>query len=613
MDLALLAVFIYGAYFYGPGVLTGVCVPATDVCVPWAVARWVLVVVPPLLVFGYELVPLVTGAQSVGKRLFRIRVETIPNCRASVMRCVLRAATTAVLTPLVVEFPVLMATGRGYLGLFEPRMLALMVLLVAVMAHAERRGFHDLVAGTRVVRSWPPSTCGVQVLGEVVPRTTSGPRVPPAEFVATPEAPFVNDKLGRRTQVEAVCGWMETSVGHPMILLDGGWGSGKTAFVAMCYAYLRSRGVQTVRYNAWQSSYSQDPLLDLVTAITTDLPSSKPLAETASRLVGIRSWLSSPDPERAPIPDPDDIYRTSTDFRDQLAGTTAAGGGRLVILIDELDRCRPPFAVATLEVARNLFAVDGVAVLVATNRRELCEAVKGLYGDGFDADRYLRRFADLPVRLQRPSPEHENEFLQTLIDEAALSDHLGKNPVVHGILPLILDLPDSHLRDLQQATSLAYTTLQSDPPTPYAPGLWETSVLALVLTRMAAPTIYEQLAGNQIDGFEVVAAVNKHLPPPPPITEPASLLGRARFEAALVNLNSYTDWRLENSQDFTTRYRETAGGSPEHADTVRRQLDHLLGTLPANPFVPLEAHTIGQLIELFSYPPEALTSRKNDL
>ena len=110
------------------------------------------------------------------------------------------------------------------------------------------------------------------------------------------------------------------------------------------------------------------------------------------------------------------------------AGTTEAeradaGGHKpLLVMIDELDRCRPTYAVELLETAKHLFAVDQVVFVLAVNRTELQHAVKALYGNEFKADGYLRRFIDLDVHL--PEPNLEN-FLNELFVSMGLKIIFG--------------------------------------------------------------------------------------------------------------------------------------------------------------------------------------------
>ena len=81
----------------------------------------------------------------------------------------------------------------------------------------------------------------------------------------------------------------------------------------------------------------------------------------------------------------------------------------LVIVIDELDRCRPSYAVDLLEVAKHLFSVDHIVFVLAVNRSELAHSVCALYGNSFDGPDYLKRFFDLDFRLPNPS---RREFIR---------------------------------------------------------------------------------------------------------------------------------------------------------------------------------------------------------
>ena len=91
----------------------------------------------------------------------------------------------------------------------------------------------------------------------------------PRDFQTTPEDPFANDTLGRQEHVKAVCGTIAEMDGPAVVALDGGWGTGKTAFLAMCTAWLRSEyETPVVEFNAWTQRHIQTPLVDLVSALS---------------------------------------------------------------------------------------------------------------------------------------------------------------------------------------------------------------------------------------------------------------------------------------------------------------------------------------------------------
>ena len=100
----------------------------------------------------------------------------------------------------------------------------------------------------------------------------------------------------------------------------------------------------------------------------------------------------------------------------------------LVVFIDELDRCRPTYAIELLEVAKHLFAVDGVVFVLGVNRSELAKSVKAVYGDAFDAEGYLHRFFDVDIRL--PNPDRK-KFIDTQLQAIGLNDFLDRTEDTH--------------------------------------------------------------------------------------------------------------------------------------------------------------------------------------
>lgn len=74
----------------------------------------------------------------------------------------------------------------------------------------------------------------------------------------------------------------------------------------------------------------------------------------------------------------------------------------LFVLVDELDRCRPTYAISLLERAKHLFEVDNVVFIVATDTVQLASAVRAVYGANFDSPRYLNRFFDRTYQFDEP-------------------------------------------------------------------------------------------------------------------------------------------------------------------------------------------------------------------
>lgn len=95
----------------------------------------------------------------------------------------------------------------------------------------------------------------------------------------------------------------------------------------------------------------------------------------------------------------------------------------LFIFIDELDRCRPTYAIELLEKVKHIFNVSGVYFIVATASKQLCHSIKAIYGSEFDAEGYLKRFFNQVYELKEPS---YFEFAPFLYEKYGLHKHEDK-------------------------------------------------------------------------------------------------------------------------------------------------------------------------------------------
>lgn len=75
----------------------------------------------------------------------------------------------------------------------------------------------------------------------------------------------------------------------------------------------------------------------------------------------------------------------------------------LFVVIDELDRCRPDYAIRVLEEIKHFFDVPGVVFVIALHGDQLARSVGAVYGPTFDGGDYLRRFFTRKYRLREPS------------------------------------------------------------------------------------------------------------------------------------------------------------------------------------------------------------------
>lgn len=85
---------------------------------------------------------------------------------------------------------------------------------------------------------------------------------------------------------------------------------------------------------------------------------------------------------------------------------------KIVIIIDELDRCKPTFAVELLEVIKHYFSYEKISYIICSNKSQLSHTIKKYYGFDFDGFGYLDRFIDLEYNLPFPdTTEYLNRVL----------------------------------------------------------------------------------------------------------------------------------------------------------------------------------------------------------
>ena len=211
-------------------------------------------------------------------------------------------------------------------------------------------------------------------------------------------------------------------------------------------------------------------------------------------------------------------------IQDMAAALSEENGNRpLMVMIDELDRCRPSYAVELLEVAKHLFSVDHIVFVLAVNCDQLAHSVKALYGNDFDAEGYLRRFFDVDFQLPEPDrqafihaqlqatgnydyfdqvPEPEPYFYSTYFPKEVARKEAGEK--LQAMLFLIFGASNLSLRTVGQAIhrlGLLYASLRSDQDD-Y--GLATT--VALILRTMD-PKLYDRFVGGEVSDRDVVDAI----------------------------------------------------------------------------------------------------------
>ena len=249
-------------------------------------------------------------------------------------------------------------------------------------------------------------------------------KVKPIEV--TNKNPHEYDALDREKDCLFLLDLIEKSDTPFTLAVDADWGNGKTVFIKMLQAHLTKKQFNSVFFNAWECDFYSEPLAPLIAEIgkqipPADSPIGESLREKGSKLIqGIKEAASSSYPSVAAILKVIEVVSDNTkpevldsigdyetyrealkNFKESLEefSSKSQNGKPLVVLIDDLDRCRPDFAINMLERVKHIFDVPSLFFVIAVNKREFSNVVKSFYGCE-DGERYLEKFFDLVFHLR---------------------------------------------------------------------------------------------------------------------------------------------------------------------------------------------------------------------
>lgn len=248
------------------------------------------------------------------------------------------------------------------------------------------------------------------------------------------------DVLDRNAELNSFCHLLSTQNSMNSIALDGRWGSGKTFFVKQCallinaknslsnidkdiaesilkvvkqsnsFEGLTDNNLLAIYFDAWENDSNEDPVLVLIYRIVqqldlktngfdlnhlayvlgtiVDVITDRPISNAISSLKECDFLYV--------IHKHEDLETIIKKFFDEVLFEKA---GQLIIFVDELDRCRPSYAVQLLERIEHYFINERITFVFSVNLEQLQHTIKNFYGNDFDACRYLDRFFDLRLSL----------------------------------------------------------------------------------------------------------------------------------------------------------------------------------------------------------------------
>jgi hypothetical protein len=422
------------------------------------------------------------------------------------------------------------------------------------------------------------------------------------EIVITEENPFLNDQLGRKESAEALTEFVSSCSDPLVVCIDAPWGQGKTTFLKMWKQHLINSGFYTIYFNAWENDFSEDALVSLVGEISSSIEErnshgeknkAKEYLDKAKKLgagllkqtisiaakvatagaldldkvteQALSSFAESFAKEQ--LEKYEKSKKTLKAFRDVLRDLAKSLSNEtetekpLVFIIDELDRCRPSFAIEVLEKAKHFFNVENIVFVLAADKQQLGHSIRSIYGADLDVNGYLRRFIDFDYIL--PAPK-KGKFVNALFIKynfnSYFSNKTGSETRYEGEQALkmfseLFEIFKLSLREQEHCCSLLSLAIRT---TPENYKLFPLFLCFLIVLKVKDPDTYKNLLSGSMSLNELLIYASSTA------SELMNTNYGTALEAYIVACKDGHNW-----EDITRPYKEKINSSIE--DTTNKE------------------------------------------
>lgn len=294
---------------------------------------------------------------------------------------------------------------------------------------------------------------------------------------ASTEGAWENDRLGYEEIGKAFTNLVQSIHTEKVISIEAGFGRGKTFFRKGWAKQLKTAGEVVVEVDVQQSDHSGDPVITLLGALVDALPKGekskgRKALESAKKVgaVGAKALTrvilkSGADEILEAITDSaidqledfdalDGVIKDfgsemskvagqlivsqmaaervrQTELPEQLEALRAAlvegaENERVVVIIDELDRCHPEYAISFLEATKLIFGQSGFVFCLMVNADYLESLARHRFGVAKGDEKYLDKFVDIRLKLV-PQPEAFKTAVYELACDLPLKIPFGEN------------------------------------------------------------------------------------------------------------------------------------------------------------------------------------------
>ena len=361
---------------------------------------------------------------------------------------------------------------------------------------------------------------------------------------------FGFDKLDRKDAIENLSHLIVSTKEAFTLSINADWGAGKTTFVKLWQKYLKKEhSVNSIYFSAWEDDFSKEPLISILGEInnyiaenfeheTETVEKFEKVKEFGGKVLkrgvpafikgatsgvldidkGLESAIGAITEETAKelINNYSEDKEITQKFKDTIQEllTKIDDKKPFVIFIDELDRCRPLYAIELLERVKHILGIDGLIFVLSIDKKQLSESIKSQYGN-IDANAYLKRFIDLEYNLTNNSVDKFCDNLyysvykldKVLTSKEIKNEYRGYNELT--MLKFLAKSMDLSLREIEQAfiqINIIFKTVN--------PRLFEIHfrvIVFFVILKLKDSELYVDLIHARKSAEEVLISIFKHI------------------------------------------------------------------------------------------------------
>ncbi|MEG9529944.1 KAP family P-loop NTPase fold protein [Mannheimia indoligenes] len=340
----------------------------------------------------------------------------------------------------------------------------------------------------------------------------------------------------------------------PMVI-DGGWGIGKSEFCLKTIDLIKSKypnEYHVVYIDAFKTDYTGEPVLALLgEIINTCCPedeSRENFINTMGNAAGfllktaLKTAVSYVVRENA-----EDL---KDEFSEAIKGTSGAiidnavssllkdqveaekniqilqntlneisNNKKIIIFVDELDRCRPDYAIDMLEVIKHVFSIPNIKIVLVTNIEQLKLSISHRYGIAHNSQRYLDKFIKFSLTL--PSKKNSRnyykldrnsyDYLLLMINKCNLSNYFNFQFGHLENLAIILIKENISLREVESIVRLlkVYVYITDTYTTKEKPSnLVQSIIFFCVFMSVTNPKLIQDFTNYSVNADELATFIS---------------------------------------------------------------------------------------------------------